>query len=59
MRRAKPLVLVMNAIRRQDEEMERRPEINLDRERGVNARFRNWERVLGRENVSVFMGRSR
>ena len=39
--------------------MERRPGINPGRGRGVHARFRNWERVLGRENVSMFMGRSR
>ena len=33
--------------------MERRPGINPGRGRGVDARFRNWERVLGRENASV------
>ena len=59
MRRARPLILAMNALRRQEEEMERRPGINPGRGRGVNVRFRNWERVPGRENASMFMGRSR
>ena len=59
MRRARPLILAMNALRRQEEEMERRPGINPDRGRGVISRFRNWERVPGRENNSIFMGRSR
>ena len=49
----------MNALRRQEEEEERRPGINLGRGRGVISRFRNWERVPGRENNSMFMGRSR
>ena len=59
MRRARALIFAMNALRRQEEEMERRPGINPGRGRGVDARLRNWERVLGRENASVFMGRSR
>ena len=59
MRRTKPLILAMTALRRQEEEMERRPGINPGRGRGVNARFRNWERVLGRENASMFLGKSR
>ena len=59
MRKARPLILVINALRRQEDDMEGRPGINLGRGRGVNVRFRNWERVLGRENASMFMGRSR
>ena len=59
MRRARPLILVMNALRRQEEEMERRPGINPGKGRGVNTRFRNWERVPRRENANMFMGRSR
>ena len=34
MRRARPLMLAMNALRRQEEEMERRPGINPGRGRG-------------------------
>ena len=60
MGRARSLILAMNALRRREEEMERRPGVILDRGRGVNPRFRReGERVLGRENVSIFMGRSR
>ena len=60
MGRARPLILVMNALRRREEEMERRLGIIPDRRRGVDSRFRSeGERVLGRENVSVFMGKSR
>ena len=59
MRRARPLILAMNAMRREQEEMERRPGVNPGRERGVISRFRNWERVPGRGNNNMFMGRSR
>ena len=60
MGRVRPLILAMNALRRREEEMERRPGIIPDRGRGVNARFKSeGERVPGRENVCVFMGRSR
>ena len=58
MRRARPLILAMNAMRREQEEMERRPGVNPGRGRGVILRFRNWERVPGRAN-NMFMGRSR
>ena len=48
MRRARPLVLAMNALRRQEEELERRLGIIPDRIRGISPRFRNeGERVLG------------
>ena len=60
MGRARPLLLAMNALRRREEEMERRPGVIPGRGRGVNARFRSeGERVPGRENICVFMGRSR
>ena len=41
MRRARPLILAMNALRGLEEEMERRPGINPNRVRGINPRFRN------------------
>ena len=55
MGRARPLILAMNALRRREEEMERRPGVIPDRGRGVNSRFRSeGERVPGRENVKCF-----
>ena len=59
MRRAQPLILAMNAMRREQEEIERRSGVNPGRERGVISRFRNWESVPGRGNNNIFMGRSR
>ena len=57
--RARPLILAMNALRRREEEIERRLGIIPDRVRGIGPRFRSeGERVPGRYNVSVFMGRS-
>ena len=59
MRRVRLLLLVMNALRCREEEMVRRPGVIPGRGRGVDARFRNGEKVPGRENICVFMGRSR
>ena len=39
--RARPLILAMNALRRGEEEMERRLEVIPDRGRGVDPRFRS------------------
>ena len=60
MGRVRPLILAMNTLRRREEEMEKKPGVIPDRGRGVDARFRNeGERVPGRGNICVFMGRSR
>ena len=57
MRRARPLLLAMNALRRREEEMERRPGVIPGRGRGVDARFRSeGERVPGSENVFLWVG---